>query len=242
MNNSRNNSNEARLLLRAHRYGVLSTLSKKFAGYPFGSITPYLVDHDGSLLILISTIAEHTKNILSDPRVSLITHDQRDPHIQTQGRVTVIGNAQPEPNRDEANCDQVCARYLRYFPEAQAYFSMHDFSFYRIRPIAIRYIGGFGKIHWIDIENYIVPPYPLIEQETDVVTHMNSDHQETMRNYCQHFRQYTALDVAMLGIDVDGFDVRADDKVLRFDFAQPVLDAQQARTALVEMARVAKHS
>lgn len=230
-----NNAHEARLMLRAHRYGVLSTLSKKFEGYPFGSITPYLVDHDGSLLILISTLAEHTKNILHDSRVSLITHDQRDPHIQTQGRITVVGNAAPEPDREQAGL-----RYLRYFPEAQAYFAMHDFSFYRIRPVAIRYIGGFGRIHWVDMENYAVQPYPLIEQESDVIAHMNSDHQDALRNYCQHVHQCAALDVAMLGIDLDGFDVRADGKVLRFDFAQPVFDAQQARTALVEMARAAK--
>lgn len=232
-----NNAHEARLMLRAHRYGVLSTLSKKFDGYPFGSITPYLVDHDGSLLILISTLAEHTKNILHDPRASLITHDQRDPHIQTQGRVTVVGDAAPEPDRKQAG-----RRYLRYFPEAQTYFAMHDFSFYRIRPVAIRYIGGFGRIHWVDMENYAVQPYPLIEQESDVIAHMNTDHQDALRNYCRHFHQCAALDVAMLGIDLDGFDVRADGKVLRFDFAQPVIDADQARTALVEMARAAKHS
>jgi len=122
-------AHEARRMLRAHRYGALCTLSKKLDGYPFGSITPYLVDHDGSLLILISTLAEHTKNIHHDPRVSLITHNQQNPHIQTQGRVTVTGNAEPEADRDQAGL-----RYLRYFPEAQAYFSMHDFSFYRIRP------------------------------------------------------------------------------------------------------------
>jgi len=230
-----NNAQEARQMLRAHRYGVLSTLSKKFDGYPFGSITPYLVDHDGSLLILISTLAEHTKNIQHDPRVSLITHDQRDPHIQTQGRVTALGNAVSEPDRE-----RVGPRYLRYFPQAQAYFAMHDFSFYRIRPMAIRYIGGFGRIHWAEMENYAVQPYPLIDQESGVIEHMNTDHQDTMRNYCQHFHSYSALDVAMLGIDIDGFDVLADDKLLRFDFAQPIIDAQQARTALVEMARVAK--
>jgi putative heme iron utilization protein len=235
MNNTGNNTHEARRMLRAHRYGVLSTLSKKFDGYPFGSITPYLVDNDGSLLILISTLAEHTKNILHDARVSLIAHDHNNPHIQSQGRVTVLGNATPEADRDQTGL-----RYVRYFPEAQAYFAMHDFSFYRIRPMAIRYIGGFGRIHWVEMENYAVPPYPLIEQESGVVTHMNTDHQDTMRNYCQHFHQLEALDVAMLGIDLDGFDVRADGKVLRFDFAQPVMDAQQARTALVEMAHAAK--
>jgi len=230
-----NNAQEARLMLRSHRYGVLSTISKKFSGYPFGSITPYLVDHDGSLLILISLLAEHTKNILNDPRASLITHDQRDPHIQTQGRVTALGNAELEPERERA-----ALRYLRYFPEAGSYFSMHDFSFYRIRPNAIRYIGGFGRIHWVDMENYALQPYPLIEQESDVIAHMNADHQDTMRNYCSHYHQFTALDVEMLGIDIDGFDVRADGQVFRFDFAQPVTDAQQARTILVEMARAAK--
>ena len=230
-----NNAREARLMLRAHRYGVLGTLSKKFDGYPFGSITPYLVDHDGSLLILISTLAEHTKNIQHDPRVSLITHDQRDPHIQTQGRVTVVGDAELEMDRERAG-----SRYLRYFPEAQAYFAMHDFSFYRIRPVAVRYIGGFGKINWVNMEHYTLRPCPLITQENEVIAHMNADHRDTMRNYCKHFHQLEAQDATMVGIDPDGFDVLADNRVLRFDFAEPVQDAQQARAALAGMSHVAK--
>ena len=80
------NARAARQMLRAHRYGVLCTLSKKFNGHPFGSITSYLVDHDGSLLILVSTLAEHTKNIQHDPRVSLITHYKDDNDIQSLTR------------------------------------------------------------------------------------------------------------------------------------------------------------
>jgi len=232
-----NNAREARMMLRAHRYGVLSTLSKKFDGYPFGSIAPYLVDHDGSMIILISALAEHTKNILSNPRVSIITHDQRNPHIQTQGRVTVVGDAELEQNRDG-----VGTRYLRYFPEAEPYFTMHDFSFYRIRPIAIRYIGGFGRINWLDVPSYMVESCSLSGSEAEMIAHMNKDHQEALRNCCRHFYQFEAMDVAMLGIDLDGFDVRADDRVLRFGFEQPVLDAQQARKVLVKMAKTAKHS
>ncbi|MGC2165457.1 MAG: DUF2470 domain-containing protein, partial [Gallionella sp.] len=70
--------------------------------------------------------------------------------------------------------------------------------------------------------------------------HMNADHQETMRNYCLHFHQRETLEVEMLGADLDGFDVRTDDEILRFEFAKPVSDALQARTALVEMARNSK--
>ncbi len=224
------NAREARQILHAHRYGALCTLSKKFDGYPFGSITPYLADHDGSLLILISALAEHTKNIRHDPRVSLITHSQDSPHIQTQGRVTVVGAAHLATDREHSG-----KRYLRYFPEAETYFAMHDFSFYRIVPLAIRYIGGFGNIHWVAAEDYSVLPCPLIEQENEVISHMNTDHRDTMRDYCLHFKQIEAMDVEMLGLDCDGFDVRADTQVLRFDFAEEVWDAQHARKVLVKM-------
>lgn len=226
------NAREARQLLRAHRYGALSTLSKKFDGHPFGSITPYMVDHDGSLLILISTLAEHTKNITADPRVSLISHNQRSPHIQTQGRITLLGNAEIVPDREAAG-----RRYLRYFPEAQTYFAMHDFSFYRIAPLALRYIGGFGHIHWVKAENYRVESYPLIEQESGILAHMNADHADSLRRYCQHVHQVEAQTAEMVGIDCDGFDVRADGDVYRFDFPESVLDAQQARAALVAMSQ-----
>ena len=229
------NAREARQLLRTHRYGALCTLSKKFDGHPFGSIAPYLVDHDGSLLILISTLAEHTKNIQHDPRVSLITHDQTSPHIQTQGRVTVVGSAHLVADKEQAG-----KRYLRYFPEAETFFAMHDFSFYRIVPKALRYIGGFGRIHWVTADNYIVQPYPLIEQEESVLAHMNADHRDTMRRYCHHFRQTETPDAMMLGIDCDGFDVRAGEQVVRFDFAEEVVDAQQAREALVRIAQDAR--
>ncbi len=203
----------ARQLLRAHRYGALCTLSKKFDGHPFGSITPYLVDHDGSLLILISTLAEHTKNIQHDPRVSLITHNQEDPHIQAQGRITVVGEAVAVAEREQAG-----KRYLRYFPEAQTYFAMHDFSFYRIVPRALRYIGGFGDIHWVKAENYLVPPHPLAAGEDALLDKVNSAR--------------PASQGLVIGIDCDGFDLRMDERTVRHDFPTPALDAAQALALL----------
>ena len=209
---------EARQLLRAHRYGALCTLSKKFDGHPFGSITPFLVDHDGSLLILISGLAEHTKNIINDPRVSLISHNQDDPHIQTQGRVTVVGTASHVTDRNGAG-----KRYLRYFPEAETYFAMEDFSFYRIVPEAIRYIGGFGNIHWVKT-GYTVASYPLIEQEDDILAKVNTEHKAAIR---RHTAQDN-LNAELIGIDCDGFDIRTGEKTLRIQSDVPILDAQQA--------------
>lgn len=216
----KNTARSARQLLRAHRYGALSTLSKKFDGHPFGSITPYLVDHDGSLLILISTLAEHTKNIQNDPRVSLITHNQDDPHIQTQGRITLVGNAGLFADREQAG-----KRYLRYFPEAQTYFDMHDFNFYRIVPLALRYIGGFGDIHWVKANNYLVSSYPLIAEEDVLLEKLNSSRGTTQGH--------------LVGIDCDGYDLRIDAKNLRRDFPTPALDADQARLLLEDSSKKA---
>jgi putative heme iron utilization protein len=219
-------------MLRSQRYGALCTLSKKFNGHQFGSIVPYLVDHDGSLLILISSLAEHTRNIQFDPRVSLVTHSQDSPDIQSQGRITLVGEVQPAANKV-----QIGKRYLRYFPESQNLFAMDDFSFYRIVPHTLRFIGGFGKIHWVSADSYLMPSYPLAEQEDDVVTHMNADHRDTLSHYWKPFHQDAALKVEMPGIDCDGFDLCADSKILRIDFAEEVLDAQQVRSALVSMAQ-----
>ena len=205
----------ARQLLRAHRYGALCTLSKKFDGHPFGSITPYLVDHDGSLLILISTLAEHTKNIQRDPRVSLITHNQEDSHIQAQGRVTVVGEAVPVAEREQAG-----KRYLRYFPEAQTYFAMHDFSFYRIVPRALRYIGGFGDIHWVKAENYLVPPQPLAAEEDALLDQANAARPPSQG--------------MVIGMDCDGFDLRLDERTVRRDFPSLTLDGTQALALLLQ--------
>jgi len=211
-----NHAQEVRQLLRTHRYGVLSTLSKKYNGHPFGSITPYLVDQDGSLLILISSLAEHTKNIIHDSRISLITHDQNDPVIQAQGRVTVIGNAQPEPNREHT-----ALRYSRYFPEASTYLAMQDFSFYRINPIAIRFIGGFGKIHWVNMENY-TPTHAenFSQQEERLLEDLNSKKKEEL---CQLIRLrlgIDALDVKVIGLDCDGMDLHHGDQTLRVNFPE----------------------
>lgn len=227
---------EARRFLRSTRSAVLSTHSARFEGYPFGSIAPFVLDHDGNPLILISTIAEHTKNIQTDPRVSLIAFEPNAADLQASGRLTLIGNAEAVPKGDSASRD----RYLRYFPQAQRYFDTHDFLFYRILVRQARYIGGFGKIHWIDGTQLRPPANKLAQQESTIIEHMNADHADSLRAYCRHWHQIEPQQARMLGIDTDGFDVLADGLALRFAFEQPVTDAQSARTALVASSKTAR--
>jgi putative heme iron utilization protein len=217
------NATEARCLLRAHRYGALSTISKKLSGFPFGSITPYLTDHDGSLLIYISELAEHTKNIAHDPRVSLITHNQASPEIQMQGRVTVAGHA-----RRIADQQQPAAQYLRHFPEAAALMRL-DFAFYRIEPVAIRYIGGIGRIHWLSMDSYPTRHATTFAyHEEEILNIINNEQQPIV---CQLLRQHHQIDTRharVIGLDCDGLTVIDDAQVLRLNFAAALSDPQLA--------------
>ncbi len=225
---------EARRFVRAQSQGVLSTLSVRMEGFPFGSVAPYALDHAGRPLLLISTLAEHTRNIDADARVSLIVQPFST-DMQVAGRVTLLGHARRLADKTAAGI-----RYLRYHPQAESYFAMHDFHFYRIEPVRVRYIGGFGRIHWIEAEAYLGGEGALAAQEDGILEHMNADHADNLRDYCRHVHGVTAHDVTMIGVDPDGFDLRADGRVLRFDFAAPVADAGAARAELVALARAAR--
>lgn len=83
---------EARQFLRSTRHGILSTHSAKFDGYPFGSVTPFVLDSDCQPIILISSIAEHTKNIVVNPKVSLLIFAEGT-DLQANARLTLIGEA-----------------------------------------------------------------------------------------------------------------------------------------------------
>jgi putative heme iron utilization protein len=215
----------ARLMLRAQRYGALSTASEKFNGHPFGSITPFLADHDGSILVCVSALAEHTKNMVKDPRVSLVTHDQRDGNVQAQGRVTLIGHAKPEPEPQ-----RIGSRYMRYFPDARAYLGMSDFAFYRIRPIALRYIAGFGQIHWVSAEDYTVAgAEAFAQQEEGMLAELNSRRPESLQRLMRQNFGIELGEMQAIGLDCDGLDVAHGGRTWRIDYPDalpvPSLDA-----------------
>ena len=63
--------NEAVTLLRSNSVAILSTVSKRYKDFPFGSFITYVTDQNRSIYIYASDIAEHTKNILNNPKSCL---------------------------------------------------------------------------------------------------------------------------------------------------------------------------
>jgi putative heme iron utilization protein len=220
----------ARELFLGKSFGVLSTISLDVPGYPFGSVTPYCVDQNGQPIIYISYIAQHTRNIMADPRVSLtvVDEDTNSDDIQARGRVTCVANAR---KLDQSVENSVIARYFRYFPSSQKYDQTHDFTFFRLELVRIRFIGGFGLIFWLDPKEFALKNPFSPAQELQILQHMNNDHADALARYCG------GVAATMIGIDSDGFDVLRSDKKVRFTFDTPIHTMNDARQALISMAR-----
>jgi hypothetical protein len=224
---------EARELVRAHRSGVLSTHSLKFPGFPYGSALPHVADASGRPVLLISHLAEHTHNIEADPRVSFIVCGA-GPDLQAQPRVTTLGEACATD--DEA----VAARYLRFYPEHRQYLEIGGFRFYLLEPFQVRYIQGFGGLHWLAGSSFTGVPAGVALAEEEIVAHMNQEHRDAMRDYCRFVHGVDCPAPEMAGVDCDGFDLRAGDRLLRFAFDTPAGSAGEVRNALVALARRAR--
>lgn len=222
----------ARKLLRSRTFGVLSTHSSDVPGYPFGSITPYVPDAQGRPMILISTLAQHTKNIRKDPKVCLtVWEDTEHPDPQTVGRLSWMGDAVLIEDQGQAK-----QRYLSYQPTSARHFEMHDFSLYRIELTRARYIGGFGAIFWVANEQ-MLPANPLAEHEAGILKHMNDDHAAALVKYVKAFKGRDAKEARMAGIDPEGFDVVADGHRLRFDLDPPATTQDDVRKAMIRLTR-----
>ncbi|MSR14419.1 MAG: HugZ family protein [Gammaproteobacteria bacterium] len=226
---------EARSLLLQCYDGVLSTLSVSIAGYPFGSVVPFCLDRQGAPIILIADIAQHTKNIKADSRVSLIVFDRGAPDLQANGRLTLIADASLIDIGDQDTPE----RYYRCFPEARGYHQTHGFLFWRLQPRRLRFIGGFGAIHWLEPEEVLpVNPFTAVE-EAGMVDHMNADHVAAMRKYCASLLvdDVDSVTPQFAGCDRYGFHLLVGARVLRIAFETPVNSPIEVRQALVALAR-----
>lgn len=229
---------EARALMLEAYQGVLSTLSKDMPGYPFGSVAPYCLDEGGRPLLLISEIAQHTKNLRADARCSLIVIAGGD-DIQANARLTLVGECVPVP-ADEV--EAAAGRYYRYFPDSHDYHRTHDFTFFRLQPQRCRFIGGFGRIHWLEPGAVLrANPFPE-EREAGIVTHMNDDHADALRHYCVQagIPLPEGMQPVMVGIDAEGLHLRLGSRIVRLAFPAPVATPLEARETLVAMARAGR--
>jgi len=106
----------------------------------------YAAAKDGSLILHVSRLAAHTRDMLDSPDVSLlITESEAVGKMpQALARVTVQGRAKMV-DRDSEKYIDAREIYRSRFPDAAPLFEFSDFSIFVIEPVSARVIAGFGQ-------------------------------------------------------------------------------------------------
>ena len=139
-------SDVARQLLTEADAGVLATHSQGQEGFPFSSLVQFALDQAGQPILLISGLAEHTKNLRGDPKASLFVRDSKSGEPQATARVTMLGEIQPLPE-DEGSA--VRDLFLARHPQAALWAGFGDFRWFRMVPTATYVVAGFGQMGWV---------------------------------------------------------------------------------------------
>jgi hypothetical protein len=225
--------------------GTLSTLSRKHPGFPFGSLMPYALDAVGRPIFLISNMAMHTQNLKADPRCSFfLAQAATDGDPLGAARATLIGQAEPVSQPELA---LVRETYLARHESSRYWVDFSDFSFFRLQPVDIYYVGGFGVMGWVEASDYErAAPDPLAQAAPGILAHMNEDHVDAMILLARIHAQLEGTEAAMTSVDRLGFTLRLKTeqgmKGARINFPGEVTTSQETRKALVEMVQSARKS
>lgn len=236
-----------RTLLAGQDAGTLSTIALDPAGFPFGSIVTFAVDGRGAPLALMSTMAEHARNLDADDRCSLLVSEAGSGAGRlAAARATLVGRMR---RVDDAQQDEATATYLDAHPGAY-WARFPDFSVHRLEVQTIRYVRGFGEMSWVDgADHAAAEADPVAPAEAGIVSHMNEDHAHNLRDMVDAYLDVPepVTDVTMLSCDRYGFEVRIgieadtpDGNTVAFGrigFDEPLERPEQAREAMVALVR-----
>ena len=222
-------ADEARNLLRRARTGTLGTLNAD-DGIPYASLVNLATDVRGCPLILVSTLAWHTRNLLADPRGSIMVAElPPSGDALTGARVTVIGRFSKVDARDASR------RYLARHPAAEIYAGFGDFGFWRLEPERAHAVAGFGRIETIPANEMFPSADEMIALEEGAVQHMNDDHADAIQRYAQKLLGAEPGGWKITAIDPDGADLQRGDDVLRLPFETPVYSGGALRSLLARL-------
>jgi heme iron utilization protein len=231
-----NPKSAAKKLLREARSGALATLMPG-SGDPYCSLVNVASAPDGSPLLLLSRLAVHTKNILADPRISLMLDERTQGDPLEGARVMLMGTAVASNDSNDRR------RYLARHPEAELFADFADFGFYRLTLETAHLVAGFGRIVDLappDVLISLDDAGALIAAEAEIVDHLNSEHAETLRMYATKLLGAPDGAWRCTGCDPEGLELQLGRSALRLPFRRRVISPGALRQLLKQLAEAAR--
>ena len=220
-------------MMRRQTHAVLATsLAEAPGGQPYASLVAVACDIDASPLMLLSDLAQHSRNIAYEPRVSLLfdaTEGHPDPLAGP--RLTVLGRAKAVDD------GRLLGRFTARHPSASLYAGFADFRLYRVAVDRAHLVAGFGRIEWIEASELLFTPdtRALARVEPAILAQTNEVHADAIAVYVQRVLGRAGTGWRMTGIDPEGVDLRRAGETARLDFPGPVLTPEAARAAVVRL-------
>jgi putative heme iron utilization protein len=139
-------SSRAREIIEAAGVGSLGTLTDE--GTPFVSLVTVAASTPNTIVMLLSGLAKHTKNLdrRGDCSLLLVEPGGESGDPLAGARVTIVGMAK---RLDRASNNDVRAIFLEKHPSASMYADFGDFAFFQIDVTDAHLVAGFGRIETI---------------------------------------------------------------------------------------------
>ncbi|XP_010322798.1 uncharacterized protein [Solanum lycopersicum] len=218
----------------AHLCTVMSRMHHRREGYPFGTLVDFAPDSMGHPIFSFSPLAIHTRNLLADPRCTLVVQIPGWSGL-SNARVTIFGDVYPLPE------DQQEWAHKQYIAKHQQGPSQQwgNFFYFRMQNISdIYFIGGFGTVAWVDVKEYesLHPDKIAVDGGEQYLKELNAIFSKPLKDL---LAQETEVDdAALISIDSKGTDIRvrqgAQFNVQRISFEEghSVETLEEAKAAL----------
>ncbi|XP_062218202.1 uncharacterized protein LOC133918364 [Phragmites australis] len=188
----------------AHLCTVMSRMHHRREGYPFGSLVDFASDPIGHPIFSLSPLAIHTRNLLADPRCTLVVQVPGWSGL-SNARVTIFGDAVPLPAEQQEWAHQ------QYVSKHQQWASQQwgNFYYYRMHTISdIYFIGGFGTVAWVDVKEFEAqqPDKIAIDGGEQNLKELNAMFSKPLKELLS--AEGEVDDVALISMDSKGIDIR----------------------------------
>jgi putative heme iron utilization protein len=196
------------------------------------------LDDQGRPVFLISAMAMHTQNLLGDQRASLlVTPSMISGDPLGAARVTLMGLTAKVAKEEVV---QIRERYLARHANAAYWVDFNDFAFFRMAIADVYFVGGFGSMGWVAVEDYETAAVdPLADVSSDLIKEINHEQADTLLALGRFLGNEEAQQATMTAVDRLGFHlrIRSADRMQggRIAFPSPVTQAQEVKAGLGDL-------